>query len=88
MYMTSLMTSAKIGEYGLPAAVLPLAGLLVMTQSLHPYFEGVSMFWVQGSIRAGSVRLIRFLVAFLLVNLLVVCFVCQKHEGPIKSVKS
>lgn len=85
IYITRLISSAKVrwGKLSLLARTL-LALTLVRAKF---FFRSLTprKLWARGAIELRSLSLLAYLILFLLVRLLVVCSLAQKHIGPIKS---
>ena len=88
LYMTSLMTSSKISWVTTPRTPWALF-ILVGTGSalgLSCLKLESGTLWVEQIMRLSCVFLTVFLILFLLTNLITVCSLCQKCEGPMKSL--
>jgi len=88
LYITSLITSAKISWLATPRAPWVLLILLrvVLTRRAITSDAKNSVMWTEQIITLNCLFISVFLILFLLVNLLTVCSLCQKYEGPIKSL--
>ena len=85
MYMTRLMSSAKVswGKLRLLTGML----LVFTLVRIKVFFSSLTSrkLWARGAIELRSLSLLAYLILFLLIRLLVVCRLAQKHIGPIKS---
>ena len=85
IYITSLISSSKI-RWWKPTWWVRGAFFLAL-MSLKIFFNPLAsrQIWAGSAIELTSLALLIYLILFLLVRLLVVCNLSQKHVGPIKS---
>jgi len=85
MYITRLISSSKVSWGKLKAWT---RGLLILALvGIKLFFNPLALgkLWAGGVMEFTSLALVVYLILFLLVRLLVVCNLSQKHMGPIKS---
>jgi len=87
IYITRLINSSNIKL--LTILITPLISLLIIgvfVWVLFTWFISTRFLWIRECLNFSLLRLVLFLVLYLLVSLLTVCRLCQKNEGPIKSL--
>jgi len=87
IYITRLINSSNIRLLIIlitPLTFLLITGVLVWVSFI--WFIPARFLWVRECLNFSLLRLVLFLVLYLLVSLLTVCRLCQKNEGPIKSL--
>jgi len=85
IYITRLISSAKV-SWGKLRLIVGILLVLILVR-IKLFFSSLTpaKLWARGAIELRSLSLLVYLILFLLIRLLVVCRLAQKHIGPIKS---